>query len=295
SRVIPARLVARKQTGGRVEVLLLRREAAGDWQALVKPARRLRPGMQLELEVSGVEQTSRAPTPDTRHPTPHVTLGARLEEGVWLVQISDEAAIEQAGRVPLPPYIKRQPEDPGRYQTVYAREPGSAAAPTAGLHFTPELLARLRERGYEIGFVTLHVGLDTFRPVEVEDPADHPIHSEWCELPSETADLINRTRARGGRIVAVGTTSVRVLETAGRQIAPGQPVAPFVGPTRLFIRPGFTYRLVDILITNFHLPRSSLMFLVSAFAGRERILAAYQTAIETGYRFYSFGDAMLIL
>ena len=341
SRVIPARVFARKPTGGRVELLLLRRDAAGWWEALIKPARRLRPGTVLAIEAPSAELGLRVrphsnPLAEAEgnsgldfgsegRPTLPgegmlVTLGERGPAGIWSVRFSDEGALDRFGQVPLPPYIKRQPHDPERYQTVYAHQPGSAAAPTAGLHFTPDLLATLRDRGHAIGFVTLHIGLDTFRPVEAEETAAHPIHSEWCELPPETADLINQTRARGGRVVAVGTTTVRVLETAGgrsravgetwestaasRQTgrdmrksgaaSPPQPVEPFAGPTRLFIRPGFTFRVVDALITNFHLPRSSLLFLVSALAGREHILSAYRTAIAEGYRFYSFGDAMLI-
>jgi S-adenosylmethionine:tRNA ribosyltransferase-isomerase len=206
------------------------------------------------------------------------------------------------GNVPLPPYIHEKLNDPERYQTVFAREPGSAAAPTAGLHFTPRLLEELRSIGIKIAYVTLHVGLDTFAPVTEDNPREHRIHTEWCELPQETADLINGTRQNGGRIVAVGTTSVRTLESAARSSLVDPPISntdsqlsSFTGPTDLFILPGYAFKLVDVMITNFHLPKSTLLMLVSAFAGRERILETYRAAIREGYRFYSFGDAMIIL
>jgi S-adenosylmethionine:tRNA ribosyltransferase-isomerase len=202
--------------------------------------------------------------------------------------------------MPLPPYIHERLADPERYQTVYARTPGSAAAPTAGLHFTPELIERLKNNGVGFADVTLHVGLDTFAPVNEDDPQEHKIHTEWCELSAEAAEKINAARRQGGRIVAVGTTSVRTLESAGRQAArigaeTGQVVVPYSGPTDLFILPGFTFGVVDVIITNFHLPRSTLIMLISAFAGRERVLDAYREAVEMRYRFFSFGDAMLIL
>jgi S-adenosylmethionine:tRNA ribosyltransferase-isomerase len=197
--------------------------------------------------------------------------------------------------VPLPPYIHETLADPERYQTVYARQPGSAAAPTAGLHFTPELLEKLELAGIGRACLTLHVGLDTFAPVTEENPQEHSIHSEWCQVSWETAKAINQTRAAGGRILAVGTTSVRSLETAARVAESGQVVGEFEGLTSVYILPGFRFRAVDALVTNFHLPRSTLLMLVSAFAGRERILQAYETAIKADYRFYSFGDAMLIL
>jgi S-adenosylmethionine:tRNA ribosyltransferase-isomerase len=201
--------------------------------------------------------------------------------------------------MPLPPYIHTPLSDPERYQTVYATQPGSAAAPTAGLHFTTELIDQISQQGVGFASVTLHVGLDTFAPVTEDDPRKHHIHTEWCELPPETAEKINQVRAAGGRIVAVGTTSVRTLESAAQQVdcnqgAGGPAVAPFAGPTNLFILPGYTFRAVDAMITNFHLPRSTLLMLVSAFAGRERMLSAYQTAIDLGYRFFSFGDASFI-
>jgi S-adenosylmethionine:tRNA ribosyltransferase-isomerase len=215
-----------------------------------------------------------------------------------------EPYFPKVGHIPLPPYIHEKLADPERYQTVYAREPGSAAAPTAGLHFTPRLMDELQANGVKIAYVTLHVGLDTFAPVTEENPEKHKIHTEWCELPQETADAINQTRAKGGRIVAVGTTSVRTLETAATQYAIRSTplntdhrslITAFSGPTSIYILPGYQFKLVDAMITNFHLPKSTLIMLVSAFAGREKILETYETAIREGYRFYSFGDAMLIL
>ena len=193
------------------------------------------------------------------------------------------------------PYIHEELNDPERYQTVYAREPGSAAAPTAGLHFTPELMQKLEAMGVQFARVDLHVGLDTFAPVTEDDPTEHKIHTEWCELSPETAETINAAKARGGRIIAVGTTSVRTLETAAQGAKKGEVVAPFSGPTNLFILPGYKFKAVDAMITNFHLPKSTLLMLVSAFAGRERMLETYQVAIKENYRFFSFGDAMLIL
>ncbi len=201
--------------------------------------------------------------------------------------------IEQIGRMPLPPYIHEKLADPERYQTVYARISGSAAAPTAGLHFTPQLLDALRQQGVRVGFVTLHVGLDTFRPVEVEDVSQHKMHSEEIDLDAPTAELINETRRAGGRIIAVGTTSVRTLEGVASML--GGKIAPYHGNTRLFITPGYHFQVVDAMITNFHLPRSTLLLLVSAFASKPLIEKAYQEAIRERYRFFSFGDAMLLL
>ncbi len=281
TRVIPARLFARKvPTGGKVELLLLRREGPGVWQAMVR-GRGLRPGVRLQVEGG-----------------PQAEIVAQLDGPLRRIRFAeplDEARLDHVGQVPLPPYIHRPLADPERYQTVYAREPGSAAAPTAGLHFTPRLIRTLQNQGIAFAEVTLHVGLDTFAPVKEDDPREHKIHTEWCRLSPETAERINATRAAGGRIVAVGTTTVRTLETAARHAPPGQVVAPFEGDTDLFILPGFTFRVVDALITNFHLPRSTLLMLVSAFAGRETILQAYKIAKQQGYRFFSFGDAMLIL
>ncbi len=292
TRVIPARLFAVKPTGGRVELLLVRRVDPERWWALVR-GRRVRTGTRLQL-LSGnrpvnlfaeVEEEGEGPLRRLRFSAP--------SEG-WL---------ERLGVIPLPPYIRRPLPNPERYQTVYARVPGSVAAPTAGLHFTPELLARLREHGVRFAFVTLHISLDTFRPIETSDIRAHKLHQEWCTLSADTAALINRTRLEGGRIVAVGTTVVRVLETAARRglgcspdaACPGQVVGPFEGETDLYIYPGFAFRAVDALITNFHLPRSTLLLLVAAFMGYDRMREAYQIAIAEGYRFYSFGDAMLIL
>ncbi len=205
-----------------------------------------------------------------------------------------EPVIEKFGHTPLPPYIHTPLQDPERYQTVYARLPGSAAAPTAGLHFTADLLARLQDRGIHFCSITLHVGLDTFAPVSEDSPAQHKIHTEWCSLSPEAAESINQTRESGGRVIAVGTTGVRTLESAARNSENGSPIGSYTGNTDLFILPGYEFRIVDAMITNFHLPRSTLIMLVSAFAGRERVLSAYRTAIQEGYRFYSFGDAMLI-
>ncbi len=280
TRVLPARLFARKAgTGGRVEILLLRREAPALWQALVR-GRGLVAGKRLTLP-HGLE----------------AEIVAVLDGPLRRIRFSRplDDTLSRWGEVPLPPYIHRPLADPERYQTVFAQEAGSAAAPTAGLHFTPQLLARLQAQGIGFTTVTLHVGLDTFAPVKEDDPRAHKIHTEWCEVSAEAARQINSTRARGGRIVAVGTTTVRTLETAARHAAPGQVVSPWVGDTDLFILPGFQFRVVDALITNFHLPRSTLLMLVSAFAGRERILQAYEVAKAAGYRFFSFGDAMLIL
>lgn len=279
TRVIPARLYARKPTGGRVELLLLRRVDASTWEALAG-GKGLLAGRSVRVENG-----------------PEVEILEVLEGSRRLVRFAEpvEPYLPDIGQMPLPPYIHERLADPERYQTVYARETGSAAAPTAGLHFTPELIDRLKQQGVGLASVTLHVGLDTFAPVTEDDPAEHRIHTEWCELSGETAAQINAARAAGGRIIAVGTTSVRTLETAARAAGQGQVVAPVSGPTGLYILPGYQFRAVDAMITNFHLPRSTLLMLVSAFTGRERILATYEEAIRRGYRFFSFGDAMLIL
>lgn len=278
TRVIPARLFARKSTGGRVELLLLRREDETTWETLVG-GKGMKAGREFQVEGG-----------------PFGRVVEELEGSRRRVRFAEpvEPYLPGAGQMPLPPYIHTPLVNPERYQTVYAVQPGSAAAPTAGLHFTTDLMERLTELGIAFAGVTLHVGLDTFAPVTEEDPTAHAIHTEWCELTSAAAVQINAARANGGRIVAVGTTSVRTLETAARYARPGETVAAFTGPTNLFILPGYSFRAVDLMITNFHLPRSTLLMLVSAFAGRERILSAYQEAIEAGYRFYSFGDAMLI-
>ena len=298
SRVIPARLFGvRDDNGGRVELLLLRREADGVWEAMARPGRRLRPGATVTIT-----------PPEESAPTPSLSVEI-LESragGLKAVRLSTESAIDRMGHTPLPPYIRQDLQDPERYQTVYARQPGSAAAPTAGLHFTPELLDRIRSAGIETAFVTLHVGLDTFRPVQDEDPADHHIHTERYSLDSTAAGALNRARAEERRVIAVGTTSVRVLEQLAAD-AVGDDRREFVPAERdagIYILPGHRFRAVDAMITNFHLPRSTLLMLVSAFAqhcsanepsGREMMLAAYAEAIRQRYRFYSFGDAMLIL
>ena len=278
TRVIPARLHAHKDTGGFVEVLLLRHVDDYTWEALVG-GKRLNKGKRIRL-IDG----------------PEAEIVDDLDGSRRLVRFSEpvEGYFSQAGEMPLPPYIHSRLENPERYQTVYARTPGSAAAPTAGLHFTPELMDQLKQQGVGFTTVTLHVGLDTFAPVTEEDPAEHKIHTEWCELLPDAVEAIRQTRQNGGRIVAVGTTRVRTLESAARAASPAEIVLPYSGPTDLFILPGYQFRVVDVMITNFHLPRSTLLMLVSAFAGRDFILNAYQAAIEKEYRFFSFGDAMLI-
>jgi S-adenosylmethionine:tRNA ribosyltransferase-isomerase len=279
TRVIPARIFGRKPTGGKVEILLLKREDECTWQALVG-GKGLTAGKTLVVPGG-----------------PQAEITAVLEGSRRLVRFAEpvEPFLEKIGHTPLPPYIHTPLADPERYQTVYAREKGSAAAPTAGLHFTPELMRRLQQMGVGFTAITLHVGLDTFAPVTEDDPARHTIHSEWCQVTPEAAAQINAARRLGGRIIAVGTTSVRTLETAALHARPGEVVAPYADPTRLFILPGFQFRAVDAIITNFHLPRSTLLMLISAFAGRERILDAYAQAVQQQYRFYSFGDAMFIV
>ncbi|MFC1944191.1 tRNA preQ1(34) S-adenosylmethionine ribosyltransferase-isomerase QueA [Chloroflexota bacterium] len=280
SRVIPARLLGRKErSGGGVEVLLLHRLEDGVWEALLRPARRLGPGTNIELSADG-----------------GVSLSARVLErgdgGVGIVRLSDESALQAVGKVPLPPYIRRPIEDPARYQTVYARAEGSVAAPTAGLHFTPDLLRAIAEKGVRLAFVTLHVGLASFRPVQADDPREHNLHTEYFEVGPDAAGEIARAREEGGRVVCVGTTAARVLEQAA--LSGEGEVRPMKGWADIYILPGHRFMAVDALITNFHLPRSTLLMLVAAFAGRERVLSAYGEAVRFGYRFYSFGDCMLI-
>lgn len=280
TRVIPARLIGvRENTGGHMEFLLLRRAEGDRWECLAKPARRARPGQ--EYRVGGGLRVR--------------VLGDTGAEGGKLVELLYDGILEEVldrvGQTPLPPYITERLEDPERYQTVYARERGSAAAPTAGLHFTQALLDRLRAQGVRIVDVLLHVGLGTFRPVSAERVEDHHMHAEYCEVTAEAARAINEARAAGGRVVAVGTTSVRTLESAA---TPDGLVQPFAGQTSIFITPGYAFRAVDALITNFHLPESTLLMLVSAFAGREEMLRVYRHAVQQRYRFFSFGDAMLI-
>jgi len=282
TRVIPARIFARKPTGGRVELLLLRKRNELTWECLVG-GKGLTVGKLVQVEEG-----------------PPAEIVDILNGSERLIRFSEpiEPYFPKIGNVPLPPYIHEKLDDPERYQTVYAKELGSAAAPTAGLHFTPRLLAELKDKGVKIAYVTLHVGLDTFAPVTEEDPQEHKIHTEWCQLTQATADAINQTRANEGRVVAVGTTSVRTLEGVARKskiVNQKSQITPFTGPTSIYILPGYQFNVVDAMITNFHLPKSTLIMLVSAFAGREKILETYQTAIDAGYRFYSFGDAMLIL
>ena len=280
SRVVPARLFARKVPGGgKVELLLLERMDRNVWKVLVG-GKGMQVGAQLQLE-NGVGGEIIA------------DLGG--PQRVVAFERNIESDLQSFGHVPLPPYIHTTLADPERYQTVYAQESGSSAAPTAGLHFTPSLLSLLKKKGIGIAEVTLHIGLDTFAPVNEEDPSKHKIHSEWCQISVEVAEAVNKTKRSGGRVIAVGTTSVRVLETAARLAVGGKAVMPFEGRTELFILPGFEFKVVDILLTNFHLPHSTLLMLVCAFAGRDLILESYREAITKHYRFYSFGDAMLIL
>jgi len=282
SRVIPARLSGRKlDSGGRVELLLLHRLDEAVWEALVKPAKRVGVGARVEIEGGNSA------------PVLAEVIGVG-EDGTRVVSFSDEAPLAQLGRVPLPPYIKSPLADPERYQTVYSRVPGSAAAPTAGLHFTPELLGRIERSGVRLLFTTLHVGLDTFRPVKEDDPLKHPIHREYGSLSPEVAAELSRAKTEGRRVICVGTTTVRLVEAAARG-GDSTKIQPFEGWADLFILPGYKFRIVDGVITNFHLPRSTVLMLVCAFAGRDFIDRAYQEAASQQYRFYSFGDAMLIL
>ena len=289
TRVIPARLYGHKGSGGgRVEILLVRPlDDQGVWEALLRPARRLPPGTQVILD--GADDRLSA------------TVLERLSNGSRRVALPPALSIQEVGQMPLPPYITEPLADPERYQTVYARQSGSVAAPTAGLHFTPELLARLEGQGVRTAKVTLNVGPGTFRPVKADDPRDHDLGYETYAFPQEVAEALRSTRKSGGRIVNVGTTTVRTLETVARnQTVDGSPesldrLASESGETDLFILPGFTFRLTDVMVTNFHLPRSTLLMLVSALAGKDLIDRAYAEAIAQEYRFYSFGDAMLIL
>jgi S-adenosylmethionine:tRNA ribosyltransferase-isomerase len=286
TRVIPARLKAQKGSGGKVEILLLRRLEPGLWEALVKPSKRIAVGDKVELVST---------QPGAEGKTTFVEVLERKEEGVRIVRFADETLVEALGQIPLPPYIHDYHGDRERYQTVYSREKGSVAAPTAGLHFTPGLLSQIREMGIELVFVTLHVGLDTFRPIREEDPREHQIHHEFGVLTPEAAERLARARSEGRRIICVGTTAVRLVEQAALASEGIEGVKPFQGWVDLFILPGHRFRLVDVMITNFHLPRSTLLMLVSAFAGKDLISRAYREAIRERYRFYSFGDAMLIL
>lgn len=284
SKVIPARLFGEKAgTGARIEVLLLQRKEGERWECLVRPGRRLRTGDRILF--------SRAPRLEA------VVAGPGVEGTRYLEFSFDEefwSVLDRVGRIPLPPYIERDSntEDRERYQTVYSSKEGSVAAPTAGLHFTPGLLDAIRRKGVAIAFVTLHVGIGTFRPVKTERVEDHRMHFEEYQIPEDAAETIRQARAAGGRIVAIGTTSARTLESAAGE--DGQ-VPAGSGSTGIFIYPGYRFRAVDALVTNFHLPRSTLLMLVSAFYDREAVLAAYRTAVAEGYRFFSYGDAMLLL
>lgn len=281
TRVLPARLHGTKdETGAHIEVLLLKQKEGNAWETLVKPAKRIRQGATITFGDGALKATCLE----------------ELEHGGRILEFSYEGifyeVLEQLGEMPLPPYIKEQLADQDRYQTVYAKENGSAAAPTAGLHFTEDLLAKIKSKGVEIIFVTLHVGLGTFRPVDVEDTANHKMHSEFYRLTEEAAERINKVKETGGKVVAVGTTSIRTLETIASRHE-GKLVAES-GWTEIFISPGYTFQAVDALITNFHLPKSTLIMLVSALSDRNKILTAYNHAVEEQYRFFSFGDAMFI-
>ena len=281
TRVIPARLIGEKEgTGGKVEVLLLKRRANDVWETLVKPGKKLKPGARV---IFG----------DGRLKAEILEIA---EEGNRLVRFYYEGIFEEIldslGEMPLPPYITHKLEDKEMYQTVYAKYDGSAAAPTAGLHFTKELLSKIEEKGIKIASITLHVGLGTFRPVKVDDVNNHHMHTEWYEVNAEAADIINETKRNGGRVICVGTTSCRTIESVADD---NGYMKAKTGETDIFIYPGYKFKVMDGLITNFHLPESTLVMLVSAFAGKENVLAAYETAVKERYRFFSFGDAMLII
>jgi S-adenosylmethionine:tRNA ribosyltransferase-isomerase len=284
TRVIPARLYGQKVGGGKVEALLLEEQPQHCWLALVKPGKRLKPGAWIEF--GSAEFSLQAQVIAVDGATSGRILQFNLPSEQSLIPL-----LAQLGTMPLPPYITESQAEPEQYQTVYGDRPGSAAAPTAGLHFTPELLARLETQGIPHVFVTLHVGVGTFRPVEAENITEHQMHGEWLEVSPDTVERIRETRENGGRVIAVGTTAARSLEGASQ----GGVLTPYCGKTEIFIYPGYPWRTVDGLITNFHLPKSSLMMLVSALIGRSRLLELYERAIAEQYRFYSFGDAMLIL
>lgn len=281
TRVMPARLFGLKEeTGAKVEMLMLTRIEDNDWEVLLKPAKRIKVGNTLSFGNGKII----------------AECIKELEQGGRIMRLHFEGILEERldelGEMPLPPYIKERLDDPDRYQTVYAKENGSAAAPTAGLHFTDELLQKIKDKGVNIAFITLHVGLGTFRPVSVEDIDDHEMHSEYYQMTKETADILNKTKENGHRIISVGTTSTRTLETIRRD---HEQFVATSGWTDIFIYPGFEYKAIDGLITNFHLPKSTLVMLVSAFSSREYILNAYKEAVKLKYRFFSFGDAMLII
>ena len=279
SRVLPARLIGHRPTGGACEVLLLVDKGDNVWECLVRPGRKLKPGAEV---IFGEGQLK-------------ATVEAEVEDGKRLVRFRYQGIfleiLEQLGKMPLPPYIKEELEDSERYQTVYSREVGSAAAPTAGLHFTKELLEQIQTLGVKVCYVTLHVGLGTFRPVKADDVTDHEMHSEFCMISAETAEIINQTKREGGRVICVGTTSCRTIESWAAEDGAMRECS---GWTNIFIYPGYRFKVLDCLITNFHLPESTLIMLVSALAGREQVMEAYRQAVEEKYRFFSFGDAMFI-
>ena len=278
TKVIPARIHARKTSGGRVELLLLRKMDDTHWECLIG-GKKMGVGREFTVENG-----------------PHGVVVEELLGAKRTVCFDNpiESFLDIAGEMPLPPYIHERLMTPSRYQTVFAKTPGSAAAPTAGLHFTDTLLESVQAKGVRFAQVTLHVGLDTFAPVMEDDPREHLIHKEWCQLDEQTVQLVRETKAAGKRVIAVGTTSVRTLESAARAASKEEVILPYQGDTDLFILPGYTFKVVDAIITNFHLPKSTLLMLVSAFAGKERIDEAYKTAIAERYRFFSFGDAMFI-
>ena len=279
SRVLPARLIGARPTGGSVELVLLRDLGEGRWECLSRPGRKTRPGTEILFGNGELK----------------ATVESVAEGGNRIVRFDYEGifleVLERLGKMPLPPYIKEELQDNERYQTVYSREIGSAAAPTAGLHFTKELMEKIAAKGVKLCYVTLHVGLGTFRPVKAEEIEDHEMHSEFCIIPEETARIVSETKKKGGRVIAVGTTSCRTLESFAREDG-SLPAAS--GWTNIFIYPGYTFKCVDALVTNFHLPESTLIMLVSALAGREHVLHAYEEAVKERYRFFSFGDAMFI-
>lgn len=279
SRVLPARLIGARPTGGSVELVLLKDLGDGCWECLSRPGRKTKPGQEIIFGNGELTATVQSVTEGGNRIVKFQYKGVFLE------------VLERLGKMPLPPYIKEELKDAERYQTVYSKELGSAAAPTAGLHFTKELLKEIEEVGVNICFVTLHVGLGTFRPVKAENIEEHEMHSEFCMVPAETAKTINETRRRGGRVIAVGTTSCRTLESFAKEDGTIEETAAW---TNIFIYPGYKFKCVDALITNFHLPESTLIMLVSALAGRENILHAYEVAVKEEYRFFSFGDAMFI-
>lgn len=279
SRVLPARLLGHRPTGGAVEVLLLRDLGDKKWECLCKPGRKMQVGQEVIFGDGELHAVVREVQEDGNR------IVEFFYEGIFL------EVLERLGKMPLPPYIKAELQDQERYQTVYSKEVGSAAAPTAGLHFTTELLDQIRAKGVNTAFVTLHVGLGTFRPVKAEEVTEHHMHSEFCMMSQETADLLNRTKQAGGRVICVGTTSCRTLESLVNDDGTFEPKSKW---TEIFIYPGYQFKAMDALITNFHLPESTLVMLVSAFAGREHVLHAYEEAVKERYRFFSFGDAMFI-